>query len=135
LGVLAGVFLVDTAKIVIIVPRRVGANPQIVKTIEDEGGQVAGYLAAYLLPFLAAPSPSPSDLTAYGIFIGITGLVSIRSNLTYINPTLYLFGYRLVSVTTNEGFDGFAVVKSPIREKSVLRSVSLGKNILVEVKK
>ena len=135
LGTFAGIFLIDTLRVVVFVPRRVGANPLTIKTISDEGGQVAGYLATYLLPFLVLPSPSASDLAAYALFIAIAGIVTIRSNLTFINPTLYLFGYRLISITTEEGFAGFAIVNSPLREKDVLHEINLGSHIVVEVRK
>jgi hypothetical protein len=42
------------------------AVPRIVGEVSDAGPEVAGYLATYLLPLLAAPSPSPGDLVGYG---------------------------------------------------------------------
>lgn len=135
LGAVAGVFLIDTLRIVVFVPRRVGVNPLTIKTISDEGGQVAGYLATYLLPFLVLPSPSPTDLVAYALFLIIAGVVTVRSNLTFINPTLYLFGYRLVSITTREGFAGFAILKSSLKENDVIHEINLGTHIVVEVRK
>ena len=134
LGALALICILDTVRIAVVIPRRVGASPFTVASISDEGGQVAGYLATYLLPFLAVPNPSVTDLIAYAAFLLIAGVISIRSNLTHINPTLYLLGYRLVSIQAAEGFSGFAVVRSELQPDDVLRATHLGVHVLVEVR-
>jgi hypothetical protein len=134
LALAAAIFLVDTFRIAYVIPRRVGASPFTVSSADDEGGQVAGYLATYLLPFLAVPNPGTTDLVAYGLFLVVVGVISVRSNLTHINPTLYLLRFRLMSVTTQEGFEGLAVVRSQLRAGDVLRANHLGRHVLVEVR-
>ena len=133
LGGLALVALVDTVRMAVLVPRHVGASPYRVVTAEDRGDQVAGYLATYLLPFLAVPDPSATDLAAYGLFLAVAGIISVRSHLTHINPTLYLLRYRLLEITTAEGFSGAAIVRGPLQPGSTLRAVHLDRTVLVEV--
>jgi hypothetical protein len=133
-GALAAIFFLDTIWIAVLVPRRVGASPHKIDTIADQGGQVAGYLATYLLPFLAVPTPSATDLVAYALFLAVAGVIAVRSDLTQINPTLYLLGYRLVSISTFEGFRGYAVIRSELTHGDVLRANHLGNNLLVEVR-
>ena len=65
----------------------------------DAGGEVSGYLATYLLPFLTVPNPDAWDLAAYGIFILVAGLVYVRSGLMQINPTVYLLRRRVLRAT------------------------------------
>src|SRR5450759_3630144 len=50
--------------------RRAGkaAYPYRVDSVDDAGVLVSGFLASYLLPFLASPKPSVSDLGAYTVF-------------------------------------------------------------------
>jgi hypothetical protein len=69
----------------------------IVET-DDTGGEVSGYLASYLLPFLTVADPGWRDLLAYGLFILIALVIYVRSNLVRVNPTLYLLGYRVLKV-------------------------------------
>lgn len=133
-GLLSGLSFLDTLWLVIVVPRQVGPSPYRVQSVEDRGDQVAGYLATYLLPFLVLPVPTVTDLIAYGLFLFIVGVVTVRSRLTHINPTMYLFGYRLVNVTTEEGFEGDAVVHSDLTNTHVLRAVHLDRGVLVEVR-
>jgi hypothetical protein len=134
LGAAAAAFILDTLRIAVVLPKRVGASPFTIESVADEGAQVSGYLATYLLPFLAVPSPSVTDLIAYALFLLIAGVIAVRSDLTEINPTLYLLGYRLMSVTAVEGFVGYAIVRSELAPGSVLRANHLGSHVLVEVR-
>lgn len=76
--------------------------PRKVAEVQDAGPEVAAYLATYLLPLLAAPSPTTGDLVGYGIYAVVVILVSLRSNMAHVNPTLYLLGWQVSSVE----FDG-----------------------------
>lgn len=77
--------------------RRVVANPRSFVNVRDEGQQVAGYLAAYILPLLVVAQPTARDAAAYGGFLVVFALVFVRSDLLQVNPLLYLFGYRLLA--------------------------------------
>lgn len=134
LGGLAVLCFFDTVRLAVVVPRQTGASPHRVTGVTDRGDQVAGYLATYLLPFLAVPNPSVTDLVAYGLFLLVAGVVTVRSRLTHINPTLYLLGYRLVSLTTAEGFKGDAIVHSALAPDDILRAIHLNSGVLVEVR-
>jgi len=72
-----------------------------VTQVEDRGNDVAGYLVAYLLPFLPLGEPTARDIAAYILFIALVGIIYVRSELIHINPLLYVAGYRLLSVTVS----------------------------------
>src|SRR5437870_13736060 len=78
----------DMVWIVFGVSRRTAAEPLRLAEVTDAGPEVAGYLATYLLPFLIVAEPNGRDIAAYGIFLLITGLVYVRSEMTQVNPTL-----------------------------------------------
>jgi len=91
-----------------------------IERIEDRGSDVAGYLVTYLLPFLIVAQPSVWDLTAYALFIAIVGVIYVRSGLIYVNPLLYVVGYRLSSVVAipfgaaaGPGLDMMLISKQP----------------------
>jgi hypothetical protein len=71
----------------------------VLSDIEDRGAQVAGYLATYLLPFIGGPPASWRTAGAYAVYFAIALLVSAHADAGLINPTLYLFGYRVVAAT------------------------------------
>jgi hypothetical protein len=63
--------------------------------VESRDPDVAAYAATYLLPFLTIFSGTWEDLSSLAAFIGILGVVYVRSRLIYVNPFLALFGFRL----------------------------------------
>lgn len=65
--------------------------------IDDQGGNAAGYLATYLLPFIGLIPAGWGDWVAYGLFFAVAGVVFVRTNLALVNPTLYLLGWRVVA--------------------------------------
>jgi hypothetical protein len=76
-----------------------GFSRPTVQAVRDAGGEVAAYLATYLLPLLAAPNPDGWDLGAYAVYFGLVIVITLRSNLAHVNPMLYLLGWRVVTVT------------------------------------
>ncbi len=89
-----------------------------IERIEDKGDDVAGYLVTYLLPFLTVAMPSALDIAAYALFIAIAGIIYVRSGLIYVNPLLYVLGYRLFAVTAAPGFNAMLIDKHRPREGS-----------------
>lgn len=101
-GAVALIGVADSATILRRAVRKTLPYEIAISSVEDVGGEVSGYLASYLLPFVTVSSPSPRDLVGYGIFLVVAAIVYVRSDLVRVNPTLYLFGYRVLSVTFGE---------------------------------
>lgn len=66
--------------------------------IQDEGAQAAGYLATYLFPFIIFDAASWRVWVAYCVYFLVLALVTTRSNLILVNPTLYLLRRRVVRI-------------------------------------
>jgi hypothetical protein len=69
--------------------------------VSDKSGEVSGYLATYLLPFIAGP---PSDLEgwlAYAVYFSVAWAVFVPSNLGLVNPVLYVLGWRVFEGSRN----------------------------------
>lgn len=76
-----------------------GSVPVTVDDVDDRGGDVAGYLASYLLPFIAGPPDTLPEIGAYLTYFVVAALVYVRSrSLMLMNPTLYLLGWKVVGV-------------------------------------
>lgn len=130
---LAGFGFLDMAWIVFHVSRRTAEDPIKIATVQDAGADIAGYLATYLLPFLTVSEPTNRDVIAYAIFIFVTGLIYIRSDMAQINPTIYLMGARVVHVVTDHGWDGYVVTRSSLHHDDVIKVVSLNPAVRVQV--
>jgi hypothetical protein len=82
-----------------------------IRVLRDGGAEISGYLAAYLLPFLTLAAPPLVDGFAYLIFFSVAGVIYVRSGLIQVNPTVYLFGWRVVcgSVALGAGGEGLSM--------------------------
>ena len=65
--------------------------------VNDQGGNAAGYLATYLLPFVGLIPQDWGDWVAYVVYFLVAMIVFIRTDLTFVNPTLYILKRRVVS--------------------------------------
>jgi hypothetical protein len=69
--------------------------------ISDKSADVSGYLATYLLPFIAGPPSDFSGWVAYAIYFLVAWTVFVPSRLGLVNPTLYVLGWQVVEATRN----------------------------------
>ncbi|MHB8659319.1 MAG: hypothetical protein ACYC91_15470 [Solirubrobacteraceae bacterium] len=76
------------------------AETHRVLSAESRDGDVAGYAAAYLLPFLGIFGAGWRDVLALALFIALIGVIYVQSRMIYVNPVLILLGYHLYSVQT-----------------------------------
>lgn len=134
-AVIAATGFLDMAWIVYGVPLRTSADPVKVKEVRDVGPEVSGYLATYLLPFVTVPEPSVRDILAYLTFVLVTGLIYVRSEMTQINPTLYILGRRVMSITTTGGWVGHIVSQSRLEPGNCIRVVPLDGAVRVEIRR
>jgi hypothetical protein len=132
-GVIAATGLANMLWIVLHVSKRTQEEPIRVVEVADAGPDVAGYMATYLLPFLTVAEPTGRDIAAYAIFLLVTGLVYVRSEMTQVNPTLYILGRRVVAVTTDHGWSGHVVARSSVRSGDVIQVVPLNPAVRVQV--
>jgi hypothetical protein len=93
--------------------RKIGSRRLVFGEISDQGGNAAGYLATYLLPFIGLIPADWGDWAAYGVYFAVAGIVFIRTDLTFVNPTLYLLRYRVVSGNAYVPEDRSLVAGSP----------------------
>jgi hypothetical protein len=63
--------------------------------VENRDGDVAGYAATYLLPFVTVFSARWQDVVSLAGFIAFLGVIYVRSRLVFINPLLAVLGYHL----------------------------------------
>jgi hypothetical protein len=94
--------------------RAVSGRSWTATRVEDRGAEVAGYLASYILPFVVVPEPGWRDLVGYAIFFVVAATIYIRSGMLQINPTLYLFGWRVFAVSLGESWTGYALARSSL---------------------
>jgi hypothetical protein len=95
-GLLAAYGFIDAVRL-IRGSRRTSPQSFIFGEVNDQGGNAAGYLATYLLPFIGLIPQDWGDWTAYVLYFLVAMVVFIRTDLTFVNPTLYILRHRVVS--------------------------------------
>ena len=81
--------------------------------ISSQGGNAAGYLATYLLPFIGLVPQDWGDWAAYAFYFLVALIVFIRTDLTFVNPTLYILDHRVVSANAYVPGDRMPIPGSP----------------------
>lgn len=115
--------------------RTVAAGSWTVRTVEDRGSEVAGYLATYLLPFVTVAEPGVRDVVGYVLFLAVTAVIYVRSGLVQINPTLYLFGWRLFAVDIGDGWSGYVLARTRLARGTRLSAVRMTERLFVSYAK
>lgn len=86
-----------------------------VDRVENVGAEVSAYFATYLFPLLTAPKPSVRDLIAYGIFLALSALIYVQSDLVRVNPTMFALGYRVLRVSLPNGESNYLLCVADVR--------------------
>lgn len=124
-GVLAAYGLLDAVRL-IKGSRRTSPRSLVFAEVSDQGGNAAAYLATYLLPFIGLVPQDWGDWASYALYFLVALIVFIHTDITFINPTLYLLNRRVVSANAYLPGDTMPVAGSPFmvvcRDPAVLTS-------------
>ena len=69
-----------------------------VEKVENAAGEVAAYVATYILPFLLVGEKKPADFAAYAALLAFIGVILLRGELLHYNPWIFMCGRRIFTV-------------------------------------
>lgn len=78
-----------------------GDSLQIIEC-KSESYEHLAFLATYIIPFFGFNFDSIFRLLAYLLLLIVIGIIFIRTDKYYANPTLAIFGYKLYKVTLSD---------------------------------
>ena len=112
--------------------RRGNSEPLAFDDIEDLSGEVLGHIGAYLLPVFIDTSQSTEGIVIGAIVVALIIHIHVATGRIFVNPLLYLFGYRIYSAETG-GTTFYLVAQSDVSGwKDPRRCVRIGSSVLVE---
>src|ERR1022692_4606902 len=111
---------------------RSSPGPHVLATTRDAGPEAASYLASYLLPFLTVPTPTVRDVIAYVGFLVVAASIYLRSSVVQVNPLLYLLGYRVLSITDDQGLRAYMVTRRAVTSGSSVLATRFRDDVLVD---
>lgn len=94
---------------------------------ENQDYEYLSFLATYIIPFFGFSFNEIGRLLAYAVLLIVIGIIFIKTEKYYANPTLAVFGYRIYKVTLSDGNNEYKSVIAISREK-------LSSNISVKYK-
>ncbi len=109
-----------------------------IETKQAKGGDVMGYVASYVVPFVTFPLGGWEQVASLAIFITVLGIIYIGSDdMLRINPTLSIFlRYRLYEVTMEHSKDSCALLtRRHVSSGDTVYFVDVGNGIFLEKKK
>ena len=110
-----------------------------VVSVERKDGEVMGYIASYLIPFVTFSidnehgQVSVTQVLALAIFLLVLLIIYVSSNMIYINPVLNIFGYHLYTIEIeNGGREVYYLAKKPVKRDESISYVRLSDDIYLE---
>ncbi len=112
---------------------RLGSIQERITGLQRRDGDVMGYIASYLLPFVAIPFSGWQQGVALLIFVIVLGIVYVNSNMIHINPMLNLFGYHVYEITFEHSEAPHSLItRRRIAKNETIHLVDIGDGIFLD---
>ena len=112
--------------------RRGNSEPLAFGDIQDLSREVLGHIGAYLLPVFIGTSQSTEEIVISAIVVGLIIHIHVATGRIFVNPILYLLGYRIYLAETG-GTTFYLVARSDVScWRDPRRCVRIGSSVLVE---
>ena len=96
------------------------------------GGECLGHIGAYLLPAFIDTSKSTEEIVVCAIVVALIIHIHVSTGRVFVNPLLYLVGYRTYSATAGSA-SFYLVARSDVSNWTApRRCVRIGSSVLVE---
>ncbi len=100
----------------------------LINETDNRSDQFLEYIIAYIIPFLGFNFEVLSDIVAVTILFVLMGVLYIKNDLLYMNPTLNLMGYSLYRIKTDNEIM-MLISKQEIFDKDKVRGYKISRNI------
>jgi len=78
-------------------------GPYRVISIESKGSEHLVFLATYVIPLVGFSLENTRQIINLGITLSIIGVIYVKTNLFYANPTLSLLGFKVYEADIGSG--------------------------------
>ncbi len=106
------------------------AHPKTIKTIENISNNHLSFLATYILPFVTFDFKDGRNWIILTFMLVIIGIIYVKTNFFYTNPTLSLFGVFVYFITF-EGDDNriIAISRRKLKPTDIIKRRLIDENI------
>ena len=125
----AGVLVLVAGAFIVV---RGNPEPFDFSDIEDLGDEILGHIGAYLVPALVDTAKFAEEIVLSIIIVGLIVQIHVTTGRVFVNPLLYLIGYRVYSAKTGSS-SFYLVARSEVNDWTTPhRCVQIGSSVLVE---
>ena len=94
--------------------------PTKVLNIEDVDCEHLTFLTTYIIPLVCIPITEKTRyFIVFLILLIVIGVISVKTNLFYANPTLALLGYHIYKIDADDGLNKKIVLSKDILSNGV----------------
>lgn len=108
--------------------------PERIITIENVNFEHLTFLATYLLPFLTFNLTEDRNALIFFLILIIIGMIYVKTNMFYTNPTLALLGYHIYKVSTSNRTNIIIITKDKLESNEWVAVRLLSDNIFIAKK-
>ena len=98
---------------------------RVVKINNSSNDSILNYISIYILTFIDFNLNSISNIMTLAFIMSLLGMISIKYDGLYINPTLLFWNYRIYNITINK--------RGKESEKIILVKGNLNNNTKLEI--
>jgi hypothetical protein len=98
--------------------------------VKNINSEYLAFLTTYIIPLVLVDFSSKRQITILVFILLVVGVIYVKTNMFYSNPTLALLGYRIYEVETNvDGICGTFISLDEIEDGQTVRYIRLDKNV------
>lgn len=105
--------------------------PITISKIENINYENLTFLATYIIPLVVIPLDTLKERIVFVILLFFIGLVFVRTNIFYMNPSLAILGFSIyrVSDTTGKYKASVIIIRGTLNEGNIVKCLPLGDNV------
>ncbi|MDE5483479.1 hypothetical protein KRE28_16860 [Elizabethkingia meningoseptica] len=105
--------------------------PEKVTKLENINWEHLTFLVTYVIPFLSFNLNEDRNGLVFFLVLLIIGIIYVKTNMFYTNPTLALLGYHIYKISTNTHQNIIIISKDVIQEGNWIENKLLSDNIYI----
>lgn len=109
--------------------------PEKITIIENVNYEHLTFLATYLLPFLTFNLSEDRNSLIFFLILIIIGMIYVKTNMYYMNPTLALLGYHVYRISTQNRQNIIIISKDKLVQNDRVEVKIIDDNIFIANKK
>ncbi|ATX79133.1 hypothetical protein Ga0123461_0707 [Mariprofundus aestuarium] len=109
------------------------SNPVTIESVEDMNYEHLTFLTTYIIPLICFNLTSTRYLIALGVLLFVIGIIYVKTDKFYANPTLAILGFRLYSAVvtkrTGEKVKVVLITKSHLQDGKYIQYLELDSRV------